>query len=196
MYSIQFDAKTRWQGNSLVITLPAEIRETYNLQGDEVLRIYAKIMSGEEIKKEEELRNLTREYPIILSGKLFRDGEEIGTLDEVFARKIGPIRSGHGGDLDAMKWVDITYFKGFIKKGFLTAESFSYYEKTFGFNNDWVNKNLTANEEMVLRDEQGNEYRIIHLEFDGFNLGVNRRNMNVVKFEGRLIKGEEDEKAK
>lgn len=53
---IQFDAKIWRNGKSLLLTVPKHIREQYNLNENDVLRIQARLTSRNEIDKEKELR--------------------------------------------------------------------------------------------------------------------------------------------
>ena len=188
MNVISFDAKLWKNGNSLLLTIPKNIREEYNLDENDIIRVKAGVTTKEDIEREKELKKNQLMYPHVAKGTLIHKTEVVAHLDVVRFR----INEEHTGKFgaDVSEEVLETYktLRGIIIAGRFTPEASS--EKHYNdppFDNDFK-RNLNTTETIRLKSNNGDEIILEHIYFDnpivkGDKLG----SIEVVRFHSHCL---------
>lgn len=189
MSAIKFDAKLWKNGNSLLLTIPKNIREGYNLDENDVLKIQASITTKEEIEIEKELNRLRSSYPESSEGAIIHKDEGVAILNEV-RFKIMESRGSFVGD--NMAFDELPLRKGLVgvilSGKFLSKASTDKHYGKQNLNASWFKRNLSTTEIMKLKTDDGQEILIKDIRFDedvikDNNLGF----IDMIKFHGRNI---------
>ena len=187
MLPIQFDGKVWKQGNSLIVTIPREIRRAYDLKEDDILRISAILMDKTELKKEEESKRLKAMYPYTGEGSLLHKNDEVAKLDQIryYIRE-----SRGGGYLEGdpiEKLPKIVSIRGIILKG--RFMHIAYDKKHYGpdFPRDYLQKrHLGGTETIKLKTPEGKELKISRIDFESDIIKGKSPFINNVNFRGYI----------
>lgn len=164
---ISFDAKLWKNGNSLLLTIPKNIREEYNLDENDILRVKAGVTTKEYIEREKELKKIQLTYPRMAKGTIIHKGEVIARLNDVRFR-IGEAFTGQmGGNLNQSNLKTFKILLGIIVEGKFTPEAHN--EKHYGkidMDDAWMKRNLTTTETIKLETDDGEEITLEDIRFD------------------------------
>lgn len=167
MLQIHFDAKIWKQGNSLILTIPKEVRTAHNLKENDHLRVFANLMTEEQLKQEHELKRIRTLYPHTATGMLIHDNEEVAQLQEVYFQ-IHEIRAGTlalGESFDKLPIHRKLY--GIILRGVVLP--IAYENKHYGqypLEDGFIQKNLTYTETIELKTPDGREIIVSNISFE------------------------------
>lgn len=187
--TLQFDSKIWKQGNSLIVTIPKDVRDMYNLKEGDMLRIDARLVTKEELKTEEELRQMQLKYSNFGSGVLLYKNEEIAQLAQVFFNTTES-RVKDGVDLitgDFKNSAVLISVQGIIVKGEISP---STYDKCLSTNmkRDIIEGMLYSGT-MELKTSDGKDVTIeIRHTFDNPIFGEKTPLIEKITFSGYLIK--------
>ena len=167
MKVISFDAKLWKNGNSLLLTIPKNIREEYNLDENDILRVKAGLTTKEDIEREQELKKIQLMYPRMAKGTIIHKGEVIARLNYVrFRIEEASVRQ-IGANINQSNQKTFKVLFGIIVDGKFTLEAQS--EKHYGnydMDNPWMKRNLFTTEIIKLEANEGEEITLEDIRFD------------------------------
>lgn len=166
MKKMQFKGEVWKQGNSLILTIPKEIREAYGLVKGDFLDIDAAIVDRKLGEEEKEAKRLRATHQYEASGVMLHKGEEIAYLEKVFLTEIkfrggGVPPGGRISDLPLR-----TSVVGVILKGRFLPNIFS--PNHYGLKGIDIprGKYLLYEETMELVTEDGRKVNLHQIEFE------------------------------
>ncbi len=189
MVKINFDAKVWKQGNSLIVTIPIEFKNTHGLKEGDIMRISAGLISEKEQKEEAELRRLATTYPLYGEGSIIHKNEDVIRLKQVFCRLMefrgGTLALGQSfDDLPVMSVV-----AGVIREGNILHKV--YDEKHYSpllRRDPYFKRNLSGIEKIKIKTTDGKKLIIKNVRFESDILKEDSNLINTVEFYGDLEK--------
>lgn len=186
MPHIQFDAKVWKQGSSLILTIPKEIKNHYNLKEGEIMRISAGLIDEKEQKEEAELRKLRASYPYMGEGVIIHENEEIAKLHQVFFRimefKVG---FSHGSPIKNLREKKVV--SGVINRGIFLHVA--YDKKHYGHDflrDPYFKQHLMGIEKIKLKTSDNKKITLNNLKFEEDIVKKESPVISKVKFYGDL----------
>ncbi|MCK4496818.1 MAG: AbrB/MazE/SpoVT family DNA-binding domain-containing protein [Candidatus Aenigmarchaeota archaeon] len=172
MTSIKFSAEVWKQGNSLLVTIPKAVRDTFGIKEGDAMHVSAMLIDKRRLQMEKEVNELRARYQLEGSGYIVRKNPKTGkddrliSLDHVFLTKY-ELRGGflaEGQSLDDLPLR--TSYDGVIFRGRFLSDSFKNEHYTSRGIDKIMGRFLRGDEKMILTLKDGSKLVLTRISFD------------------------------